>query len=95
MTYIEEALAGQLLATDCAEHLVGLPANLRIEFSQTQFCHREDGAGDTWSKHLVVKGMPQSLHRVSAVKAVLYFDAHSVPEIFSFNDVLVYHIISS
>ena len=35
---------------------------------------------DTWSKHLVVKGIPQSLQRVSAVKAVLYFAAHSVPE---------------
>ena len=30
-TYIEEALAGQFLAADCAENLVRLAANLRIE----------------------------------------------------------------
>ena len=34
-TYIEEALAGELLATDCAENLVRLPTNLKIAF----FCH--------------------------------------------------------
>ena len=32
-TYIEEALAGQLLSTDCAENLVRLPTNLKIKFS--------------------------------------------------------------
>ena len=31
-TYIEEALAGELLTTDCAENLVRLPTNLKIAF---------------------------------------------------------------
>ena len=28
-THIEEALAGELLTTDCAQHLVRLPTNLK------------------------------------------------------------------
>ena len=38
-TYIEEALAGELLATDCAENLVRLPTNLKINFF-CDFIHR-------------------------------------------------------
>ena len=30
MTYIEEAFAGELLATDCAQHLVRFPTHLKI-----------------------------------------------------------------